>query len=63
MGRKFSLLERLRKSTNLEQIKEIEATTKEEIVKEETIREGMVREKVVFRVVKVAREEIDILTQ
>lgn len=73
MGRRCSLLERLRESTNLEEIKEIEATPKEEIIKEETAREGTVKEgivkegtvleKVVSKVERAAGEETDILTQ
>jgi hypothetical protein len=68
MGRRCSLLERLRESTNLEEIKEIEATPKEETAREGTVKEGIVKEgtvleKVVSKVERAAGEETDILTQ
>jgi len=63
MGRRCSLLERLRESTNLEEIKEIEATPKEETAREGTVKEGTVLEKVVSKVERAAGAETDILTQ
>jgi len=47
MGRRCSLLERLRESTNLEEIKEIEATPKEEITKEEITKEEIIKEEII----------------